>query len=393
MEKTYRTLLLKYDLNLLLEKVSALLKVQEEFRRWAAEWVKSGGSLPLPQHNPLKYFATEFIYAGRMLEKKVEVKKMRAPLFFNAQLRLENELDKGSGIFVDIPRREVRIRKWSNQRGNTIVLPLGDKAVKWILERVQEGGRLVLAAVWIGRSRRNHAAKLYVALIFRRDAEKSVEVKRLLAVDFNALHNGLSWAVVDGEKIVAEGIMRPDVSKIIHLEEAASKLDSLCAKEDKACEEATAAKRRIWRLLRSWEDAAAKKLMQLALQYKAAIVVDVPRDSSIRRLKEGGGRAERKIFLNFGRLRRRLQGLAEWYGVPLREERLYSTICPRCGAKMTVLPNRRVKCTCGFEAHRDEVPALWAVILFHKLISFSSSPFSEEFVGGKAAAGSCSPRL
>ena len=74
-------------------------------------------------------------------------------------------------------------------------------------------------------------------------------------------------------------------------------------------------------------------------------------------------------------IRDRLQGLAEWYGVPYREERLYSTICPRCGGKMSVLPDRRVRCACGFEAHRDEVPALWAQKRFPDLItpSFSSS--------------------
>jgi putative transposase len=113
----------------------------------------------------------------------------------------------------------------------------------------------------------------------------------------------------------------------------------------------------------------------MARKRKAAIVVDVPDDKSIRKLKEGGYASERKAFLSLGRIRRRLQGLAAWYAVPLREERLYSTICPMCGAKMSVLPNRRVRCRCGFEAHRDEVPALWAAKRFHELLtpSFSSS--------------------
>jgi putative transposase len=132
---------------------------------------------------------------------------------------------------------------------------------------------------------------------------------------------------------------------------------------------------RIWRLLRTWEDETAKKIVGLARQYKAAVVVDVPNDESMRELKEGGYKAERKAFLNLGRIRRRLRGLAEWYGVPYREERLYSTVCPICGAKMEELPNRRVKCQCGFEAHRDEVPFRWAQKRFRELTtpSFSSS--------------------
>jgi putative transposase len=160
------------------------------------------------------------------------------------------------------------------------------------------------------------------------------------------------------------------------LQKVMAKLDSVCAKKDEVCDEASAVKSRIWRMLRAWEDEAVEKLVCLALQYKATVIVDIPNDESVRELKESGYAAERKIFLNFGRMRRRLQGLAEWYGVPYREERLYSTVCPRCGIKMEGLPGRRVRCVvCGFEAHRDEVPALWAVKRFHGLTtpSFSSS--------------------
>jgi putative transposase len=171
-----------------------------------------------------------------------------------------------------------------------------------------------------------------------------------LVIDVNALHNGLMWTVVEGERIVEKGVLKPNISKILHLQKVIARLDSVCAEKDERCEEAMAVKSRIWRLLRTWEDEAAKKIVGLARQYKAAVVVDIPNDESMRELKEGGYVSEKKVFLNFGRIRRRLQGLAEWYGVPYREERLYSTICPRCNAKMEELPNRRVKCKCGFEA-------------------------------------------
>jgi putative transposase len=378
MKIAYRSLALKYDLLRLppevAEKISKLLKVQEEFRRWITEWAKSGGSLPPPERNPLKYFAKEFLYAGRTLDwlrglKKngIEVKKARPPLVFDAQLRLGEERDVGRGVFVDLPKREVRVRKWGGKRGETIVLPLGDKAVEWILARVKEGGELTLATVWIGASRESRAAKLYVALVFRREVAP-MEVKRLLVVDFNALHNGVAWAILERERIVTKGILRPNVSRIAHMQKVVSKLDSVCAEKDKACDGATAAKSRMWRLLRSWEDEAAKKLVHLALQYRAAVIVDVPEDSSVRALKEGGYSPERKILLNFGRLRKRLKGLAEWYGIPYREERLYSTRCPHCGTKMEEQKSRRVKCTaCGFETHRDEVPAFWAMKLYANL--------------------------
>ena len=233
---------------------------------------------------------------------------------------------------------------------------------------MREGARLVFAAAWVGRSRRSHAVALYVALTFRREVEP-IQPKRLLVVDFNALHNGVVVATVEEGRGLQRGVLRPDVDRIIRLQREAARLDSLCAEREDGgiCSRAASTKSRLWRLLRQWEDEAARKVVKLAVRYKAAIVADVPLDESMRELKEGNYAAERKIFLNFGRLRSRIRELAEWHGVAYREERLYSTICPVCGGKMEELPERRVKCQCGFEANRDEVPALWAVKRFREL--------------------------
>ena len=213
-----------------------------------------------------------------------------------------------------------------------------------------------------------------MALTLRREVTQMTP-KRLLVVDFNALHNGVVYAVVDEGRVLEKGVLRPHIAKIIHMERRAAELDSLCAeREDGAiCNRAASTKSRIWRLLRRWEDETAKKIVKLATQYKAAIIADVPRDESIRQLKEGNYSAEKKAMLNFGRLRRRIRELAEWHGVSYREERLYSTICPLCGGKMEEAPNRRVVCKCGFKAHRDEVPIHWAMKRFKELLTPSFS--------------------
>ena len=148
--RSYRTLLLKYPLEKLQpEAVAQLLKVQEEFRRWAEEWARSGGKTPAPGQNPLKYFAEKFIYAAWALDwlkDRMIRHGLKPPLMFNAQLRPNSERDVSRGVLVDLPRREVRIRKWG---GNTIMLPLSEEGVKWIKERVEEGGRLVFAMAWV----------------------------------------------------------------------------------------------------------------------------------------------------------------------------------------------------------------------------------------------------
>jgi len=156
----YRILVLKYDLLRLpevAEKVSALLRVQEEFRRWADGWAKSGGKEPPPERNPLKYFAERFIHGAKSLDwlkglKKngTEVRDARPPLIFDAQLRLNNEKDVSRGVFVDLLFRQIKIRKWSGQRGNVIVLPLSESAVKWILKR-GAGGRKIDVGHGVGR--------------------------------------------------------------------------------------------------------------------------------------------------------------------------------------------------------------------------------------------------
>jgi putative transposase len=372
----YRALLLRYDILKLppevQQKIPGLLKVQAEFRAWASEWAKSGGKAPLPDRNPLKYLAQKFVRAWNALEwlRGHAIRRgMRPPMVLDAQLRLSNERDKSRGALADVPRRELRIRKLGI---GTIVLPLGESNAEWILRRVREGARLVMAAVWVDGMR------LCVALVFRREVTP-IEARRLLAVDLNALHNGIAYAVIERGRVLRRGILRPDVSKIERLQRETGRLDSLCARRgDPYCEMARTTRSRLYCLLREWAREAARFVVRLALQYKAAIVADVPDDGSMRELKQSSRYpAEKKALLDLGKLRRRIRGLAEWHGIPYVETRLYSTVCPRCGAKMQGLQDRRVRCaSCGLEASRDEVPAMWAMKRFGELLALARSQYS-----------------
>jgi putative transposase len=98
----------------------------------------------------------------------------------------------------------------------------------------------------------------------------------------------------------------------------------MCARRgDPYCEMARTTRGRYWRLLREWAKEAARFVVRLALQYKAAIVIDVPDDGSVRELKQSGKYpAGRKALLNFGKLRRWIRGLAERHGTPCIEARL-----------------------------------------------------------------------
>ena len=356
------------------EQLNRFVEVQQQFRRWATDWYKSGFKAPMPEQNPLKYFAEKLRLVLRLIPANgLKDGEWRVPLPFDTQLRTGNERDMSRGVFVDLPKREARIRKWG---GGTIVVKLRQAEARWIQERVKEGGKLKLAMAWVGLTKRSNLVTFNVALVFAREVTP-IEAKRILVVDLNALHNGIAIATIEGEKILQKGTLRPDLFKIKRLQKEISQLDSLCAKRGEPyCRQSVATQSRLYRILRQFEDEAAKKVVRLALQYKAAIIVDAPEDKSMRKLKEGRYNSQKKVFLDVGRLKKRIEQLAEWYGVPYREVRLYSTVCPHCGAKMEELPNRKVRCpNCGFEAHRDEIPLLWAAKRFSELLqppSFSS---------------------
>ncbi|WP_333638717.1 transposase [Pyrobaculum aerophilum] len=375
--KAHRTLIIRRRVEEIPpEQIVRFLQIQEKFRQWATQWYKSGFKVPAPEESPLKYFAVELKYGMRLIPTNgLKNGVWRVPLPFDAQLRENNERDQSRGVLVDLSRGDIRIRKWG---GGTIEIRLRKSEIKWITQRLREGAWLKLAYAWIGHTRQTNLVAFNLALVFARETEQYHPI-RIMAIDLNALHNGVSWGVVDGERVIRRDTERPDLVRVGKLQKEISRLDSLCAERGgDYCEKAREAKSRLWRLLRRFEDEAAKRLVELAIKQKAAIVVDAPEDESVRELMEGNYTPNRKIYLNIGRLRRRIRELAEWYGVPYREERLYSTVCPRCESRMEELPNRKVKCQrCGFKAPRDKIPLLWAVRRFSELIqppSFSPSP-------------------
>ena len=182
---------------------------------------------------------------------------------------------------------------------------LRDSEAKWIEERVKEGGQLKLAYAWIGHTGQTNLVTFNLALVFAREIEQYHPI-RIMAIDLNALHNGIVIATVEENRILQRGVLRPDLVRIGKLQKEISRLDSICNKKGEHCKMATELKSRLWRLLRRFEDEVADWLVHEARRNKAAVVIDVPEDESMRQLKESGYAPERKIFLNLGRLRRRL---------------------------------------------------------------------------------------
>ncbi|MEM1597457.1 MAG: zinc ribbon domain-containing protein [Pyrobaculum sp.] len=268
-------------------------------------------------------------------------------------------------VYVDLDRRRVAVR--IPTLPYTYIVQLGEKEVKWIRMRLEEGAEFANAAlVWVDFKR----CTLNVALPFRREPPK-LQPRRLLVVDVNALYNGVAYAVLEEGPVVKTGrFVVP--SKAIHLaKRAIPQLQRACAKGKRhACRDAKRLQSKFYKILREFQIQTVKRLVGIALRKQAAVVVDAPDWDSLKELKEEGNLGVKKQLLNVGRLLKRLKHLAEWYGVPYAEERLYSTVCPWCDAKLNELNDRRMRCLqCGFEEERDVVPIHWAQRRYREIMS------------------------
>ncbi|WP_053240251.1 zinc ribbon domain-containing protein [Pyrobaculum islandicum] len=295
----------------------------------------------------------------------------------DAQLRIENERDAGRAVFVGLKSGVLRVRKTGIP---PFAVELKKGNVAWIRERLQEGARLKLAFLGIERLKGKKEptyGKLYIALVFARKVQQ-VEPKAVVAVDVNRLDHGVMMGLlVDGKLRQTLRLLDEDaVRELRRLHEEISRLDEQAAREADPArrrrleERARHLKSRRFRKIRGVVKDIVGEIIKLAREHQAAIVVDTMEDETYRELKEGNWSGEKKHLLDgLGQLRRRLQTLARWYGLPYLEERLYSTVCPRCGAKMEELNNRRMQCpVCGFNDNRDNVPLIWAKKRYWELL-------------------------
>jgi len=106
-----------------------------------------------------------------------------------------------------------------------------------------------------------------------------------------------------------------------------------------------------------------KKIRRIARRHgkQPLVVIDVPEHNTLQ------GTRLQKTLLSFTR---GLENLLSWYGIYWIEERLYSSICPKCENKLTVYKKtkktRIMVCNkCDFKVDRDEIPLYWALKLIN----------------------------
>ena len=372
--KTHRTLIIKRPLRIFNEEErEALTRVLTRADALGNLWARGYAIYPSDlnsrfAHN-FNYFKNEVNFGNGVKLPKAWFAKVHAML--DVGLRLNNEDDKGQGLFIDLTKNVLRLR-WII-KGKAIIINLTEGEAKYIRDRLNEGGRPKLARAWVEDD------NLYIAITFERSVESIQPSEYRLVIDVNSWRNGIVWGLVRGGELVKVGRERPDLGRVERLYNEVALLGRKYGELKRLGLDKTVEGRMLWRkikqlrrrlytYLRDYAQKLAHRLVKKALRHGALVIIDDMIEESRRELLEVGlenGLA--KLYLAY--LRRFVKLLTNqltWYGVPYQFKRLPSTTCPVCRHELRQLPGRVMVCDhCGFKANRDYVPIRWAI----KLIS------------------------
>ena len=370
--RVHRTLVIKRHLKLFSEEerevlVKVLTRVDTLGNLWARGYQVHPPDLSPKFAHEFNYFKNEVNFGNGVKPPKAWFARVHA--LFDVGVRLNNEDDKGQGVFIDLTKNVLRLR-WII-KGRAIIINLTEGEAKYIRDRLNEGGRPKLARAWVEDD------NLYVSITFERNAELIQPSEYMLVIDVNSWRNGIVWGLVRSSKLVKVGRERPDLGRIERLYNEVVTLERRYGNLKRLGLHKTIEGRRLWRrvkrlrhrlyaYLRDYAQKLAHRLVRKALRNRALVIIDDMIEEGRRELlEEGLDNGLAKLYLTgLRRFVRLLANQLSWYGVPYEFRRLSSTICPVCGHGLRQLPNRVMECpNCGFRSNRDLVPIRWAIKL------------------------------
>ena len=370
--KAHRTLLIKRPLRMFSnEEQETLAKVLTRAdalgNLWARNFAVYPPDLDSRFAHEFDYFRNEASFGNGVKPPKAWFARVHAIL--NVGLRVNSECDHSEGVFIDLTSNTLRLR--GIIKGRAIIISLTPSEVKYIRERLGEGGKPKLARTWVGDG------YLYVAITFEREVQPIQPSEYKLVIDVNSWRNGIVWALIRGSKVVSLGRERPRLGLINELYERATKLDRKYGRLRRMGLHKTIEGRKLWReikrlrrrlynVIRSHVQWVVHRLARKALKRRALVIIDDMIEGSRRELlEEGLDNGLAKLYLaGLRRFVKLLVNQLSWYGIPYEFRRLPSTICPVCGHELRQLPSRIMVCEhCGFKSNRDLVPIQWAIKL------------------------------
>ena len=325
--------------------------------------------------NEFKYFKNEISF-NKDGVKKPKKWFCRVHTIGNIQVKTkEGEKDRGCLVFIDLTKNIIRLRGFF--KGKSIVVPLKDVEVKYILNRLNEGAKTKFVRVYV-----DDENYLNIDIVFER-VKPVFEVKpnRITFIDVNDWRYGIHYFIItineDSYKLHEKSVIRPNLRKVetlynkaITLEKKLGKLKRLGLKYTEEYRrlrrEAKNLRRKIYAVIRDVVNKGVHEIVLKVLSYKTKVIIDDMFEESRRELlEEKYSSGLMKIYLvGLKRFVKLLTNQLEWYGVPYEYKNYPSTKCPYCRIEMKLIkktPTERImSCPiCGFTASRDEIPLHW----------------------------------
>jgi putative transposase len=250
---------------------------------------------------------------------------------------------------------------------------------RWVVERLRERGDVKFVMIGL------RDGEPYLALIAERVVGPYQPSNYMLVIDVNAWNHGIVWGLIKDGFIIRWKPEVPNLREIDNIYNLSVELSKKYGMLKRLGLNKTKEGRRLWRKIKKlrrrlyvklgdYVQKLVHRLVRKALRHRALVIIDDMLEESRRELiEEKIPRGLRKLYLVYTRrFVKLLVTQLEWYGVPYKFRRLYSSICPICRHELIQLPGRVMVCgNCGFKAPRDLVPIHWALREYnHELNQF-----------------------
>ena len=270
-------------------------------------------------------------------------------------LPLVDALHPNKGAYIEGNRLILRLNK-------RVEVEIPGRALEWLNKRLAENPDRKTVRVF------ERGGKLVAQIVLRK--RHVVEAPRdplLVVVDFNSSY-GIVVHYWDGKLIKTEKYRPPNrgrrllyAKKLMELRDNLYNQGTITQAQinvySSLIRKAMEGSARPW--IQQAADRIVRRVRRIARRRgrQPLVLIDLPSDESLRLS------SLQRSLRSFARY---LGNLLSWYGIYWEERRLYSTVCPICGAELRLrrkTKNARVmECArCGFSADRDAVPLYWAI--------------------------------
>ncbi len=363
MTEAYRTLLMRYDLKSVPERLR--FKLIEIIRHTEAlNVLLARGYNAWSPCVPRKWYHDQLYFIGRSWMKDVP-KRWRLDVHpvLNVQIRTNSERDRGCPIFIDLQNNIVKVRGFGDR--TTVILPLKESYERYIRDRLREGAKARACMIW------TDGKYVFLGLVFAKQHE-CYEPRMDVVVDVNTILHGVTVGWLENGRIVVKRLpenLGEVLTRLYKIYGEAVRVERKMgfhkrmghhSDAKRLRRQASSLRRRFNLIIRDAANKVVHEVVRLALQRRARLIIDTPYFESLEELSQQYHGVFSLLMKSFSRrVERMLINQCQWYGIPYELRRLPSTKCPRCEGELRGTEDRVMVCDrCGLREDRDVIPIL-----------------------------------